>query len=433
MAKARIVEETEDEKLQAQAEELAQLNEEEGGEIFRAIEEMRGAQGTVVVIIKLSPKDEEGVCDPIPVAEFSIDELKRRYGTGVYKIRVRGPKGWIPGGGTVKISTAGAKSKAETLNGPMDMAGMFELMDRRAKESRDQFNDWLKLLIPIIGGIVTAWIAKPAAVQQGTDIAGLVTALKPPPGPTLTDLSTMMVNMKSLSDPKESGNMVDTVFKAFEFAKDMGDGGGGGKGETNWLDIIKEVIQAAPAAIKPMLEARMAAMQAARGGTAVRETPQVTSGAAPTAAVRTPPPAASTNATASASTAANTSVQNTPDTNAMRAIWEPIARQHLGKVATWAEKDRDPVIYAEVFVDELPDLSAYLTVDEVLEHLQNPQWFEKICELEPRLKTHEEFCDTMRQTVIEIVQDLRTETTETDSPAPIPAAVSSQPDESFEV
>ncbi len=91
----------------------------------------------------------------------------------------------------------------------------------------------------------------------------------------------------------------------------------------------------------------------------------------------------------------------------MRALWEPIAKQHLGKVANWAEKDRDPNIYAEVFVDELPDVNAYLTIDQVLEHLQNSTWFEIICSLEPRLSAHKEWCDEMHAAVVSIVKGLK--------------------------
>jgi hypothetical protein len=246
-----------------------------------------------------------------------------------------------------------------------------------------------------------------------------------------------MINMKGMTEPKESGSMVDTIFKAFEFAQNMGGGGesGGGKEGSNWVDVIRDVIKAAPEAIKPMLEARMAAMQAQRAGT-VRQAPatQIPS-PVPAAAAPTPSPAASIQTAASVSTAANTSL---PQGDAMRAIWEPIAKQHLAKVVTWAERDRDPEIYAEVFVDELPDLSSYFTPAQILEHLNHPQWFAKVCELEPRLQPFDLFCDDMRVAIIEIVKDIEHQMQEeTPTPEPdkvIPAAVApAQSNESFEV
>jgi len=93
----------------------------------------------------------------------------------------------------------------------------------------------------------------------------------------------------------------------------------------------------------------------------------------------------------------------------MNAIIIPLAKQHLGKVLAWAEKDVNPNACAEVWVAELPDVSAYLTVDQVLEHLGNPQWFEKICEFVPELKIHRDYCDEMRLAVIDVVKQLRAE------------------------
>jgi hypothetical protein len=401
VAKTRIVEGDMEEEIREKAEELAQLNEDEGGEIFRAIEEMRGAQGTQVVIIKLSPQDEAGVCDSIPVAEFSIDELKRRYGTGSYKIRVRGPKGWIPGGGNVRISTAGAKPASASAAPANDMTAMFELMDRRASEARGRMNDWIKLIITTMAPIVAAWIARPSQ----DNVASLVTALKPAPGPTLAELSQMMVNMQTLGNPKDSGSTVDTVLRVFEAAQGMMDGKPTGeKGEgSSWVDIVRDLIKAAPEALKPMLAARMAAMQPGARSTVSQVQPQIST--VPTAATGdTPSGPASTQHTASVSPAASTSSPS--DGMNLLSLMMPAIKLNLGKCVGWAEKDRDPETYAGVLVDELPDnFAQFVPYDQCMTYLNHPEWFEKICEIEPRLANFRPWCDETRLAIIAIFNE----------------------------
>lgn len=405
MTKARISVEndTVDADIRAEAEELAQLNEDEGGEIFRAIEEMRGSQGTVVVIVKLSPAEEAGICDNIPVAEFTIDELKRRYGVGSYRVRMRGPKGWIPGGGNVKISNAGTRSKEAGAHSGGDFQTFLEYTQRQEAERKSRTDDWIKLVLAAVAPIIAAWLSRPSS--QGPDIAALVTALKPAPGPSLADLSTAMVNMKTMTEPKEAnGSMVDTIFKAFEFAQSMGgEKEGAGPGGSSWVDVIRDLIKAAPEAIKPMLEARMAAMQA---GQPVRQVPpQIPT--APTAAASTPVqnPSPGTNFVGPAA--------NTPNSETdMMSAFMPLVKVNLSKVANWAEKDRDPAVYAEVLIDELPDnFGAYIPLTDVLNHLNNEQWFEIICGIEPRLQPHREWCDECRLAVIEVMKSIETDVT----------------------
>ncbi len=255
MAKARIVSEEND--TEADAQRMADLNEGEGGELFRAIEEARSTQGAEVILTRTMPADKAGFCDKIPVAEFDLTLLKSKYGPGTYRVRFNGPQGFLPGGSTIKIAATPEKP-ASPMNG---FETFLEIQERRDAESRARRDDWLKLALPIVGGIVTTLISRP----QGNDVAALVTALKPAPGPTMGDLTTAMVNLQNLSGankPQES--QIDTILRIFESAKDLiGDKDGGGSKEgSNWIDVIRDAIKYVPEALKPALEARMQAMQA---------------------------------------------------------------------------------------------------------------------------------------------------------------------------
>ena len=191
MAKARIV--TEEPGDNPEVERMADLNESEGGELFRAIEEARSTQGAEVILTRTMPADKAGFCDKIPVAEFDLNLLKTKYGPGTYRVRFNGPTGFLPGGSTVKVAPVAEKPASSA--GATDLQTLLEIMNAKDAERRARTDDWIKLAIPVVGTIATALITRQSA--PGTDIAALVAALKPAPGPSLADLSQVMVNMKT--------------------------------------------------------------------------------------------------------------------------------------------------------------------------------------------------------------------------------------------
>ena len=259
MAKARIIPEEEAEDVQ-EAQDFAALNQASGGDLFAAVDELRttGAGDVVFIVNRLLPVESKGYCGKIPIAKFDLEMMKSLYGPGRYMVQIKGPKGFLPGGGPVEIAPTPEVKAPGT-----DLSGYLERMDRRESERRARFDDWVKLAMASAAPIIAAWVSRPAS---GTDVAALAAALKPAPGPSLADLSTAMVNMKTLSAPPENAGTVDTVLKVFEAAQSMmGDREDSGKpGASSWVDVIRDLIKSAPEAIKPMLEARMAAMQAAR-------------------------------------------------------------------------------------------------------------------------------------------------------------------------
>lgn len=405
MAKARVI--ANDDEVSPEAERMADLNEQEGGDLYRAIEEARSTQGAEVILTRTMPADKAGFCDKIPVAEFDLTLLKTRYGPGTYRVRFNGPTGFLPGGSTIKVAPAQEKI-ASAMSGGNDLHTLLEIMDRKEAERRARTDDWIKLAIPVVGTIATALISRPA--NAGTDVAALVAALKPVPGPSLTDLSQVMVNMKTMTQPAESGSNVDTILKVFEAAQGMmgGDKDGGDKGNSsNWIDIVRDLIKAAPAAIQPMLQARMGAMMQARTAAPVAQVqPQV----------EKPAPVAPSPINPIAPV-----IPESGNNEMMLKLFMPVIRENLAKVVTWAEKQRDPHIYADVLVDELPDnFGNYMPLDKVLAYLNHAQWFEEVCKIEPRLQPHREWCDECRQEIIEIMEGFKEGEAEDGTEVPAP-------------
>lgn len=390
MAKRGIgvdVQEAVDPDTQREAEDFAALNQASGGDLFAAVDELRtaGAGDVVFIVNRISPVESKGYCGKIPISKFDLEYMKTLYGAGRYMVQIKGPKGFLAGGGPVEIAPTPEIPK--TAGG--DFAHYLEMQDRKDAERRARNDDWIKLVIAGAAPILAAWVSR--SPNQGTDIAGLVTALKPAPGPTLTDLSTMMVNMKGLTAAPPQESRIDEILKIVETVQGMSEGKEDGKpGASSWIDIVRDLIKVAPDALKPVLEARMLAMQAARQGGVQRVSPQI---------VR-PPQAAPTPPIQPTSTNGNDMLQ----------MFMPVIKMNLVKIAGWAEKNRDPQIYADVLVDELPDnFGSYIPLPQVLEYLNHPQWFEEICKIEPRLQTHRGWCDECRLWVIEIMKAFETE------------------------
>lgn len=358
----------------AEAQELADLDDAEDGDLFKGIDEIRSISGATFQVSRILPVDKAGYCDDIPPAEFSLSTLTKRFGAGKYRVRIKGPSGYLKGGGNVTIAPQAEKV---STNGGTDLSQLLELMDRRdaqAKEKNSQvMNTVLTLGIPALTTILAAMVGR----SSGPDIATLITALKPAPGPTLNDLAGTLASMKALTQDKTpTADPLDQFAKALDLVKDLKSEGGSG-GETNWMDIIKSVIENAGPTLAPFLEK----LQAAQAARTVATQPQ------PNPTVQQVQPAVAAPQ---------------PDNDPMMTL----ARENLQKIEKWARTDRDPMIYAQVFLDDIPDhIEALLPPDQVLKYLKDtPNWFEVICGVNPGLTEFKDYCDELRKEVINILE-----------------------------
>src|SRR6266581_97548 len=73
---------------EADGDEIEELDAIEGGELSRALEEMRTVSGAKVEVYRLEP--EPGFCANIPVALFTHEKIGEDWGPGKYKIRFKG-------------------------------------------------------------------------------------------------------------------------------------------------------------------------------------------------------------------------------------------------------------------------------------------------------------------------------------------------------
>ena len=376
MARARVeTEEDDDEQLERErAEGMAQLNADTGGDLFAAIDQLRAAQGVNFLVQCLAPKEKAGYLGAIPAAEFSLEILRERFGGGLYKILVKGPKGFLPGGGNVQISMANESAR----NAPRgELETFVELMERRDRESATRRDRLMEIGIPALTSVLAAFIGRQP--QQGTDIAMLAAALK---GPSMGELATTMQSLQALSAPR--ADPFDTALKMMERVKDFATDGSEPKAGSSWLDVVRDLIREAGPMLGGVAQ-HLAAQQAQQVHMQrMRQPPSVT--VEPTAELPR------------AQNPAPTSQIATSEEQQMLAMFKPMIVEKLKEIAGWAEKELEPTTYVEVFMDSLPsNIGQFLPQDKALEYVSHPDWYTVVCEWEPRLAAHKEWCEEFRE------------------------------------
>ncbi|MGH7743755.1 MAG: hypothetical protein ACREQ5_02910 [Candidatus Dormibacteria bacterium] len=395
-----------------QAEELAQLNEDEGGELFRVTDELRGTVGARLMIVRTYPTgpDSSGYVGELTPGEFSIERMRSLFGPGRYRVRVVGPKGFLPGGGPVHIAKSPNDNVSAQSGGIADLATLIKTLDDRQAQAQAQkserFGKLTELAIPGLLTIIAAVLGK----NTGPDIGTLITALRPQPGPGLADLTTALANMKALTGGTDSMAQLENFFKAAELFREMA----GGKGaESNWIDVFRDVIKEAVPAVRPMLE-NMQVQLAERARAAAAES-QLTLPAAP---LRSVFPAPTVPLSTPAPVTSATSVPPVPVSPVsssgeqdMLQVFMPLIKEQVNKLLKWAVEQKRADLYAEVFLDELPQLVAqYVSPEQALQWLQHPNWWQYVREKFPEAQSQFVWLDKFRTELIAVIEDQIDET-----------------------
>lgn len=399
-----------DPETRREAQEMADLDRAEGGALFKAIEEARSVQGAEVILRRTMPADAAGFCDKIPVGEFDLAMLKSKYGPGTYVIRFSGVGGkFLPGGGTIKIAPLPQAAKTagwDNLGNFMEAQAARD--EERRKEESDRRNKIWELAMVSIPTVLAGFFNR----QPQSDVPALIAALKPVPGPSLTDLVTALSSMKTLQGG-DSSDPLDRIFKIMEAVKGMS---GEAAGETNWTDVVKELVREGLPMAKGALENMASQQRQIQQQPPLQIHPLSPSPQPNPAAIATPVesrPSGVINQSDAASFVPTAGQSGEAD---MLTLFMPTIREHLAKVTKWASEDRNPEAYAEVFMDELPQMVAnYIKPADAILYMQREDWFQKVVEFYPALENYREWCDEFRQELITIITDQIQSTKESDS------------------
>jgi hypothetical protein len=370
------------------AQEVADLDREENGDLFRGIDEIHSSGAVSFHVYCLLPPENEGFCRDYPAASFSLEAVQRDYGPGTYRIRVKGPGGkFIPGGGTQKIRAAIVRPPSEADEFQKRESEERTRRETREAEERKDARDLRSLLI--------------------STLAPLVGNLLIPKQTSVTELIAGLASLKSLQpEPKKEPDQIEQLAKVMALANKMKGGGG-------WEDILKEGL----GILKPAIEAQAQAAKIAPPSipSPVPVTPSITvNGSAPALA------GPSAESTASASDPLASQPPNAEgDTMLSLARYLPWLRTVVGSNVMQAAKGGDPGLYAEVFLDNLPEGLSAATVAAML---MRPDWFQLLCQLDARAQHYAGWFAKFRESCFEILTP----------PAPTPAPPADPPGSSMD-
>lgn len=368
-------------------------NDIEGGALIDISEEIRSTSGVVVQVVRQEPREYQGHVADMTVGEFSAQKVADLYGPGVYRVRFIGPnKRFLPGGGQLKIAPKRVPGAEQPASGGNDVHSILQLFARRDSEDRERRareeeagrvrrDDWIKIGLSSLGGIATLVSAFKTGGGTNSDLmTAVLAALKPAPQMTPADMVGMLSQLKELSGGSDKADPIDQLSKLLTVARDLGGGGDSG-GSSNWIDLVRDGLKAAPDILSGMQRAGPQVVQVQ----SVPGAPLQPQAQIPQSEPAQPAP------------------QEGQD---MWVLIQPVLHNIAVSIEGWARDGKDAALRAEVLLDDLPKwLADRLKPEEALVFLNHPQWWEHLTAFHPPLAQYKEWIDDMRAELIELVKE----------------------------
>jgi hypothetical protein len=308
---------------------------------------------------------------------FTPDLLRTEWGGGNFTLRVKGSKGEYLGSRQIVLAGDAHHKKdpvtpAPAQGGDNGMGAVLAAMNAGNQAAQKASEGQIAMLTTL----VTSLINRPA-----------------PAAPAAPDPIAMIAALKGIMKPESSeGGAVKMLLQGIELGKSLGESGG----ETNMMDLV------------------------AKGFDVIKDAAAVAPTPAPTVPKRLPAPIAvtSTPNNPGAPAAAPGTVpaeESAPVSDQMKQMqW---LRNQAAMLCKLAEKGKDPELYAEVFLDNLPP---FLPAQLVYDTMNAPGAIAKLSMLVPQVAQHAEWFEKFRATVIELLEGDPDDAGETDPPALTP-------------
>lgn len=351
--------------------------------------------------------DSEGYVEKLKTEQLDEQRFKTRYGPGEYRVSGRTSDGHYVKGShkVIRISDIGA----ETTAAPGAQTDIVTLMRdmRAADEARQKARDEsLKTYATIFAVPLATLGAALIARKPAIDIAALITALRPQQtAPTLSDMTTALVNLKAVQGDSGGGNNVELVLKVLERVQDLPQGA---TGEGGWLGFLRDTIKEVVPHARELLAQRTPAGQLPPGSTSgpafgpglaakplPRPDPAANTGVSP------PTPTASDPSPSSSSAVSPPGVD--PD---MWALAEPWLRRRAEDLHEWATTNIDVELCAEMLLASVPKLfRAVLNTADLTAYLQRPDWWTVLTAFHPPLQPYHAWIDDVREEVLRLLSE----------------------------
>lgn len=334
-------------------------------------------------------------------SQLDVDLVRDTFGGGKYYVKGRRSTGDYAGHKVIVIAgdaprREGAGVVTQGIQGSGTPAGSFseflgtqERRDRERQERDDRRAERREQLIlaslPAVATVFAAMFNRPQF-----DMAGLAAALKPAPAPdpllAIAALKQLMPDVPRGPDPMQS------AFKLVELLSDKT----GGSDRTGWLDVVKEGVKVMGPTVGGAIEATI--VQARANAHALQHgTGQPDGETGKSAVTALPAPQA-----APVSTGDSSMLDIIPHV--------PWLREQLAGCVTAASKNRDPTLYAALFLEELPE---GLRPERVLQLMTTPDWEQQLCRFDARIAQQIPWWTAMRDQLVTYIQ----ESLEPDRPA----------------
>jgi hypothetical protein len=301
-----------------------------------------------------------GYCGALTTAELTLDRIAAEWGIGKYKVRGSRSNGQFAGQSTITIAEApkgDAKPVSVSGAAPTSIQDYIALMEAKDLQRSQSMREWAAILAPIFAPLA----------------ANMFSGNK---GPTLAELTQTLMNMKTLNGGSESSlSKIEELAKLVEVVQ--GIGGDGGKG-SGWADIVRDGIKTV-GDVLPALASRIPGMLPA-------------------------PPAAPPALASPFSASAPPGARQQPPPKAATPMLQMLGwlKEQLTALAHQASLNKDPNLYADVVLDNLPQIDPAMLRDM----LAKPDWWATLVQFSPNVQPYPQWFAECREALLKGLEEI---------------------------
>lgn len=312
-----------------------------------------GEDGVRYRVDRMPSRDRPGeriaFCNNYSRETLNLETIRDTFGGGTFRVTAYSAGSRYAGSKTVNIAEL-PKGPAPLVQQGPDLAALVSAVKGSGGSDPAMMGMFLQMM-KSQGDMITAMVSRPPPA--------------PPPGPTVQEIILMMREMNK-DGGKEDTGAVSLLLKGIELGKEFAGGGGG---ETGLMDVAGKGLEM----LRPLIE-RQASQPAAEPAR-----PALAPPAAPARPNNQPAPAAPQ-----------------PETDPMlrQLNW---LRNQMPFLLQVAVKGADPAVYAQVLLDNLPD---WFNDDDLLAQLRSPGAIDNLIMLDSRVGAYRAWFESLRTEII---------------------------------
>lgn len=337
----------------------------QGGEVEWAVSKISGLP------------DERGFIEKLTSAQLQLQYFRDTYGPGEYRVVGRKNGIYFKGGHKqIKISKVGytppaGSARAGAASGD-STKDLLAVLDKRSADRAAELKSWAQILVPVMAPLVLKMFERTSVTDMVSGLAALK-GLVPEP-----------------KKPEGLEEQLDRVVAVMERVEGLRGKSEPSTGAT-WLDLVRDGL----GSVKELIAARAA------GGGGMLPTMM-----APPSLPHVQPPGPA--APASPSTAGESSTVAPPSGAPTRGngvgviSMLPWLRATLETLIVQAARDRDPDLYAQVVVDNIPE---GINVKDFKTFIARPDWWQQLAGFDQRVTPYQGWFKAFRDGVLEYLED----------------------------